>query len=167
MHIIDYKYIVGTEVREKHIAIPELDRYKSSVKQFINLAGLNIELDKPTAFIHVDGFSVSQAESGIGITPDNIYVPSIKLGSSYIMHEWIYTFKNKEYLKHANIVCSTCAAGIQALYEAQRLLNEGDVKEVIIIGGERTTDDTIRLFRELMIPISCGDGFFYMKVSNI
>lgn len=166
MYIIDYKYIHGTESKGNYIAIPELNRYKSSVKQFINLAKLDITLDKPTAFLYVDGFCTSQAESGISTPVAKNYVPAIKSGSSYIMHEWIYIFKGKEHLKYANIINSTCAAGIQALYEAERLLNDGDIQEVIIIGGERITDDTLRLFRELGIPILCGDGFFYMKVSN-
>lgn len=164
MFIIDYKYIHGTEDRGKYIAIPELDRNKSSVRQFINLADLSIVLDKPTAFIYVDGFSVSQAESGIGINSQGSYTLAVKLGSSHIMHDWIHTFEGKEHLKHANIISSTCAGGIQALYEANKLLKDGSVQEVVIIGGERTTDDTMRLFSELQIPVTCGDGFFYMKV---
>lgn len=166
MYITDYRYIHGTEDRSNYIAIPELDRYQSSVKQFIKLANLDIQLTKPTAFIYVEGFSISQAESGIGITPDTVYTPAIKMGSSYILHEWVYTFKGKEHLVHANIISSTCASGIQALYEADRLMKEGVAEEVIIIGGERTTEDTLRLFKELLIPVVCGDGFFYMKVSN-
>ena len=52
------------------------------------------------------------------------------------------------------------------MHEADRILHNTIIEEVIIIGGERTTEDTIRLFKELMIPIQCGDGFFYMKLSN-
>ncbi len=52
------------------------------------------------------------------------------------------------------------------MYEAERLLRTTLIEEVIIIGGERTTEDTIRLFKELRIPVQCGDGFFYMKLSN-
>lgn len=166
MYIIDYKFIKGTEPREGYVAIPELDRYKSSVQQFIKLAALDITLDKPTAFIYVDGFSTSQAESGIILTCPGKYLPAIKTGSSHIMHEWVYTFKGKEYLKAANIVSSTCASSLQAVYDANKLLRDTLIEEVIIIGGERTTEDTIRLFKELRIPISCGDGFFYMKLSN-
>ena len=166
MHIVEYKSIHGTEHREKYIAIPELDRYKPSVPQFIKLANLSIILDKPTAFLYVDGFSVAQSESGINTPKVKTYLPAIKSGSSYIAHQWIDTFKGLEHLLTVDIMSGTCAAGIHALYEAQRLLNEGDVKDVIIIGGERITDDTIRLFRELMIPITCGDGFFYMRLTE-
>lgn len=166
MFIIDHKHIKGTERKENQIVIPELDRYKSSVQQFIRLANLDITLTKPTAFLYVDGFSTSQAESGINTPSTKKYVPAIKSGSSYIMHEWIYTFKGKEHLQHANVISSTCAAGIQALYEAEKLLNGTDIQEVIIIGGERITDDTLRLFRELNIPLICGDGFVYMKLGR-
>ncbi len=164
MRIIDYKYIHGTEDRGNYIAIPELNRYKSSVRQFIALANLSIKLNKPTAFLYVEGFSTSQSESGINTPKENNYLPAIKSGAAYIAHEWVYTFSGKEHLRKVDIMSGTCAAGIQALYEADRLLNDGIVDEVIIIGGERITDDTLRLFKELMIPVTCGDGFFYMRL---
>jgi hypothetical protein len=166
MHITEYFHIHGTEPRDGYIAIPELDRYRPSAAQFIELADLNITLTRPTAFLYVDGFSISQADSGINMPAVKKYSPAIKSGSSFIAHEWAKTFKNREHLKYINVVSSTCAAGIQAIYEAQQLLNKSDVYEVIIIGGERTTDDTMRLFRELGIDIMCGDGFAYMRLEK-
>jgi len=166
MQIIDFVYAHGTEAREGYIAIPELDRYKSSVLQFIKLSKLNIELTRPTAFLYLDGFSMSPSESGLNTTNVENYSPIIKSGAAYIAHEWVYTFKGKEYLRKVDIISSTCAAGIQALYEANRMLKEGYVEEVIIIGGERTTNDTMRLFKELRIPVTCGDGFIYMKLQK-
>lgn len=166
MQIIDYRYQHGTEDRENYIAIPELDRQESSVRQFIKLANLNITLQKPTAFIYVDGFCVSQAEHGILPGGTKSCTGIIRSGSSFVMHEWIYTFKGKEHLVHANIVSSTCAAGIQALQEAQNLLDAGVIEEVIIIGAERTTEKTLQLFKELRIPIKCGDGFFFLRLGK-
>jgi len=154
MRIIDYKYIHGTEDRV------------SSVKQFIKLANLDITLDKPTAFLYVSGFSMCSSELGVNVTPRSTYTPVIKVGLPYVVHEWVYTFKNKEHLRKVDMMTGTCAAGIQALYEAERLINDGLVEEVIIIGGERITDDTIKLFKELRIPMLCGDGFFYMKLGK-
>jgi len=165
MQIIDYKHIHGTELRPGYVAIPELHRYKSSVQQFIKLADLDIVLTKKTAFLYVDGFSVSQAESGICKPVNPAYQLALKTGSSYIAHEWAGTFKNKELLEKVDIISSTCAAGVQAIYEASELIYSTDIEEVIIIGGERTTDDTIRLFRELRIDVNCGDGFFYMRLA--
>lgn len=166
MYIIDYRYIHGTEERPGYIAIPELSRTDTSVHQFIELAKLNIVLDKPTAFIYVDGFSVSQSEAGIKSSKTCSKIPAIKSAVSYTAHEWAYTFENKEHLQKVDITSGTCASGIQALYEANRLLNDGIIQEVIIIGGERITDFTMKAFKEMRIPITCGDGFFYMKVSN-
>lgn len=166
MHIIEYKQIAATEPRNGYVAIPELDRYKSSVQQFIQLADLNITLTKPTAFLYVDGFAIAQSESGINLKCPKKYLPAIKTGNSYIMHEWIHTFEGKEHLVFADIISSTCASSLQAIYEAEHLLRGGSVEEVIIIGGERTTEDTIRLFSELSIPISCGDGFAYIRLGQ-
>ncbi len=164
MQIIDYKYINATERRNGYVAIPALDRYKSSVQQFIDLADLDVTLDKPTAFFYVDGFAIAQSESGINLKCPKKYLPAIKTGNSYIMHEWIYTFKGKEHLVSANIISGTCASSLQAVHEASRLLDDSIVEEVIIIGGERTTEDTMRLFSELCVPINCGDGFAYIKL---
>lgn len=166
MYISEYKYKHGTEQRPGYIAIPELERKLPSVNQFIELANLNITLTKPTAFIFVPGYTISGSEGGIGFTSKNPYVPAIKLGSSYALHQWVHTFKGKHNLRHASMATGTCAAGIEAIKKAQDLLNYEDIEEVIIIGQERITSDTVRLFSELRIPVTCGDGFFYMKLSN-
>jgi len=165
MHIVDHKYIHGTEDRGNYIAIPELNRNKHSAQQFINLADLDITLDKPTAFLYVDGVSLSPSESGLNPVDIKNYIPKIKATAAYIAHEWVSTFDGKEHLHKVDVMSGTCAAGIQAMYEAQRLLNDGVIKEVIIIGAERITEDTLNLFKELQIPIVCGDGFVYMKMA--
>jgi len=165
MQIVDYRFIKGTERRDKYVAIPELNRLKPSARQFIALADLDIVLHQPTAFLYIEGFSIAQSDCGLHPINLKNYMPALKAGSSYLAHEWIQTFKNKEHLVKVDLLSGTCAAGIQAVYEAERLLNEGTVKEVIIIGGERTTPDTIRLFKELGVNIMCGDGFVYMRLA--
>lgn len=164
MHISEYRYLRGTVKEDGFMAIPELKRTRPSVGQFIKLAGLDIELTRPTAFLYVDGFSVSQSEHGMTSPKEPVKTPVIKMGVSYMAHEWIHTFKNREHLHYVNIISSTCAAGIQAITEANQLLVSGQVEEVIIIGSERTTADTLRLFRELGIPVTCGDGFAYLRL---
>jgi len=164
MQITDSHHIFGTEQREGYIAIPELDRSKPSALQFIKLANLNIVLDKPTAFLYVDGFTTSQAEAGLNKC-DGKYRPAVKSGSANAMHEWLYTFDNNHLVEYANIISSTCASSLQAVYEADVLLQTTNIEEVIVIGCERTTPDTVRLFKELRIPLQCGDGFFYMRLS--
>jgi len=166
MQIIDYHFIKGTENRDGYIAIPELNRDKPSVNQFIKLARLNIKLTRPTAFLYVDGFITSSADSGLSTITSVNTTPSLKSGSAYIAHEWVHTFQNKEWLVKVDVMTGACAAGIQALHEADRLLQEGKVKEVIIIGGERITQSTIQLFKQLRMPIICGDGFVYMRLTN-
>ena len=164
MHIIDYRYIHGTEDRGNYIAIPELNRHTYSAQQFIKLANLDITIDRPTAFLYVDGVSLSPSDSGLNPISIKNYIPKVKVTAAYIAHEWVDTFKGKEHLQKVDVMSGTCAAGIQAVYEAQRLLNDGVIEEVIIIGAERITEDTLGLFSELQIPIVCGDGFFYMKL---
>jgi len=166
MRIIEKRYAYGTVQEEGYIAIPELNRVKPSTLQFIKLMDLSIVVNKPTAFIYVDGFSTAQAESCLNTLHGDSYIPMIKSGSSYSMHEWIRSIKGNENIKYAEVVSSTCASGIQALYRAEQLLHEGMCQEVIIIGSERTTEATIKLAKELQIPITCGDGFVYLRLDS-
>jgi hypothetical protein len=164
MQILSYKHIVPTERREDYFAIPELDRDLSSVNQFIKLADLNVELTKDTGFIYVDGFTISQAESGVSRNDSTKYLVALTCGTSYIMHKWIGSFKNPEHIKVATTTSGTCSSGVQALTIANSWLDSGICEEVIIIGGERTSKETLRSFREIKIKLMCGDGFVYMKL---
>lgn len=164
MQILDYKHIPPTERREGYFAIPELDRECSSVNQFIELANLNVELTVPTGVIYIDGFTITQAETGIGLTTSNKYTVAVCSGTSYVMHKWISSFGNPELVTRATSTTGTCASSLQALNLASEWLQSGVCKEVIVVGGERITKDTVRLFKELRIPLMCGDGFAYMRL---
>ena len=133
MRIVDFHSVHGTEQRDGYIGIPRLSRESSSVAAFRRMANVNLVLTKPTAFIYVDGFTVSQAEAGLNDMCGGRKMPIIRSGSSYIAHEWIYRMTNPEFIQHVNIVSSTCAAGIQALYEAHKLLKDpqSNIEEVI------------------------------------
>lgn len=165
MQIIDYQYLTGSEERSRQIVIPELIRDKPATPQFIELSGLKVELTEPTAFIYIAGTQVDQSESGLNKSTD-IYCPAIKTTTPYVAHQWCSTFQNIELLTSLEVVNGTCASGIHAIYRAHEIIMDplNPAKHVIIIGHERTTPDTIRLFKELGIKIMCGDGFVYMKL---
>lgn len=164
MLIKEYKYLAGTEKRDGYYAIPEMSRNDPCTPQYQKLLNLNIELTAKTAFIYVDGFSLSQAEPVFADGPKDLYVPAIKNGVSFMAHEWMRSFKNPQMITNFEIISSTCAAGIQAIKSAENFLSSKEVDEVIIIAAERTTFNTLRLFKELRIPIMCGDAFVYMKL---
>ena len=167
MQIIDYSYLVGSETKNRQIIIPELIRDKPATPQFIELINLKIKLTCPTAFIYVAGTLVDQSESGLHKGTET-YMPVIKSTSPYVAHQWASTFKNKMYLTSMEVVNGTCASAMHAIYRANKIImNPLNIAEqVIIIGQERTTPDTIRLFKELGIKIVCGDGFVYMRLGK-
>ena len=165
MQIIDYKYVHGTESRGDYIAIPDLDLEKPSVSQFIRLAELEIELDRPTAFIYINGVSLAPSDTSLHTVITDAKIPIIKSTAAYIAHQWVGTMKNVEHLHKVEVISGTCAAGVQAIYEAERMFWDG-IEDVVIIGHERTSADTLQLFHELQIPVVCGEGFVYMKVRN-
>lgn len=163
MQIVDYAYAYGTERRNGYIAIPQLDRNKPTVTEFLKHFPQDVTLIAPTAVLYINGFSMSPSDANLNPVDIHNYVPVIKTGASYIAHAWISTFKNNGYVVHVDTISGTCAAGIQAIWEAERLLDRG-IEEVIIIGCERTSPDTLRLFNELRIPVTCGDGFVFVRV---
>ena len=166
MRIIEYSSLHGTQKRNGYFAVTEFDRITPSTRQFTDLAGLNITLTKPTAFLYIDGVSFTASDAGIGTNAVSPTTAVIKTTSSYSTHCWVRTFKGNEHLVKVDTISSTCAAGIQALYEANKLLESGEVEEVIVIGCERISDATLKLFSELCIPITCGDGFVFMRLAK-
>ena len=167
MQIIDYQYLIGSEINGGFIAIPELIRDKPATPQFIELSDLHVELNVPTGFIYIAGTQVDQSESGLGKCAGS-YRPAIKDATAYVAHQWASTFKNIHMLTSMEVVNGTCASAIQAIHRANQILNDSTnlTSEVIIIGHERTTPDTLRLFKELGIKVLCGDGFVYMKLGK-
>jgi len=168
MRIIDYKYIVGAEGNSRQVIIPELNRTKPATPQFIELANLNVKLNCPTALICIDGTTVHQSEAGLSKGTDQ-FVPAIKGTSPYVAHQWASSFINTaEWLQHMEVVNGTCASAIQAVSRAHAVIHNplNSIEEVIIIGHERITPDTVRLFKELGIRVVCGDGFVYMKLGR-
>ena len=165
MQIIDYQYLTGTERNSRQVIIPELIRDKPATPQFIELTDLKVELTCPTAFIYIAGTLCDQSEAGLGKGTET-YFPAIKGTSPYVAHQWVSIFKNKELLTSMEVVNGTCASAIYAVYRAYQLIMDplNPTKHVVIIGHERTTPDTIRLFKELGIKVICGDGFVYMKL---
>lgn len=165
MRIIDYKYIHGTDRFPGVIQIPELDRSKPATPQFIELADLNIELTVPTALICIDSTPIHESDAGLSDKCSGKYTPAIRTLSCYSAHQWCSTFKNIELLESLSVSAGSCASAIQAIRMADAIISGGaGIEEVIIIGHERISPDTVRLFRELGINITCGDGFVYMKL---
>jgi hypothetical protein len=167
MRIVEQHCITGTCVKDKIVMIPELNRNRPATPQFIEMAGINVKLIRPTAFIYIDGTTVHQSEAGLTKGIDQ-YVVAIKGTSPYVAHQWCSTFENKEFLTSMEVVNGTCASAIQAIYRADQILRDpmNDAEEVIIIGHERITPDTVRLFKELRVDITCGDGFVYMRLER-
>ena len=167
MQIIDYQYLVGDDTWNNQVTIRGLKRDKPATPQFIELTGLKVELTCPTAFIYIAGTQVDQSESGLSKGTDK-FCPAIKGTTPYVAHQWASTFKNIHMLTSMEVVNGTCASAIQAIHRASQILNDPTnlSTEVIIIGHERTTPDTLRLFKELGIKVVCGDGFVYMKLGK-
>lgn len=174
MYIRDYKILYSTKDCGDHLEIPGITREDYITPQYMNLINAPV-LDRPTAVLFVGGFSVHQGEGRDGTTTPAFAVGSIPLqkstfisreGTSYSIFKWIGAMENNHHVVYANINSNACASSMHSIYEAEQLLKQGVCEEVIIIAEERTNFNTIRIFKEHRIPITCSDGFAMIRLTS-
>ena len=172
MRIRDYYYIKPTVDKGDHYEIDGVSRDDYATPQFIELSK-EIVLDKKTAVLYASGVGISQSEARDSTKTNQRYVGSvpyytssvlIKELSAYSVHKWIGSMTNNELVVHASVNANTCASSMYSLWEAERLLQDGIVDEVIIIAEERTSFNTIRIFKEHAIPLIVGDALAIVRL---
>ena len=172
MHIRDYYYIKPTIDCGDHMEIDGINREDYAVSQFIDRAP-KIVLDKKTAVLYAPGTGISQSESRDPTKVNSRYVGSVPLCdggmlikelTSYHLHKWIGSMENNELVIFASINNNACASSMYALYEAERLLRDNEVEEVIIISDERSSFNTVRIFKEHGIPLIVGDALAIVRL---
>ena len=174
MQIRNYQYIVPTKVVNDHIEIDGVNREDYATSQFITRVN-EMVLDRPTAVLYAGGVGIAQSETRDVTSVNSRYVGTvdyqrstmlIKEISAYSLHKWIGSMVNNEYVTYANVNHNTCASSMFSLYEAERLLESGEIEEVIVIAEERTSFNTIRIFKEHAIPLIVSDGFAIVRLWN-
>ena len=171
MKVLSYKYI---KPNDKGI-IESLDRsgymtpqYILQVKEYLK----SIELSKPTAVLYAGGATLPSSESRQTIAKkeyrEDLYESGLVIRelSAYQMHKWIGMLNGREHVQYANINGNTCASSMHSLYEAEQLLNNGIVEEVIIIAEEMTSYNTLRIFDEMSIDLMVGEGLAIIHLSK-
>ena len=176
MKVLNSWYEHGTVVHEDRISIPDIDHTKYATSQYIakytdKLS--SIQLPGRVALLYVGGVSISSCETTeanykFNCSVDNMKNgPVIKATHAYAMHKYagILT-SNGNNIVYANISADTCASSLYSIYEAERLLRDNIVDHVVIVAEEKTSKDTIRIFKEYMINLTVGEGFACLVLSN-
>lgn len=166
MFVKHYEYLLPSEHLNDHIEIIGIDRESYATPQYIDKTK-TIVLTRDTAVLYAGGVGITQAESrqltkvnprtagSVDIMPSGMLIKEI---NAYCMHKWIGSMENNHLVRYANINTNTCASSMYCLYEAERLLESKEVDEVVIIAEERTSFNTIRIFKEHGIPLTVSDG---------
>ena len=174
MHIRDYYYIKPTIDCGDHMEIDGISREDYSVGQYIDIAP-KIVLDRKTAVLYAPGTGISQSESRDPTQVNERYIGSVPLCNggmlvkeltAYHVHRWIGEMENRELVSYTNINNNACASSMYSLYEAERLLRDDVVDEVIIISDERSSFNTIRIFKEHGIPLVVGDALVIVRLTK-
>lgn len=163
MKVKSYKYIVPNSEG----VIPTLDRNGYMTSQYINevlpyISSINIE--GSCAFLYAAGVSLSAAEAR-NSEDTGKYRESVNEGglvikelTAYAMHKWIGAIPQNDKITYANINSNTCASSMYSLYEAEQLLNNGIVDEVIIVAEEKTSHNTLKIFDQHKIDLKVGEA---------
>lgn len=173
MFINEYNYLTPTKDCGDHLEVEDLSREDGISKQYIERFPA-IKLTRPTAVLYSAGVTVHQSDGKNCNNVKSRYHGSvpyfdgsmmIKELSAYAMHQWIGSMKNNEEVVYASINGNSCASSMHSLYEAERLLNEGVCEEVIVITEEKTSFNTIRIFKEHGIKVTVADGAAVVRIS--
>ncbi len=174
MKINNYFYVAGAVPKEDRIELLE-DRTKYFTQQYLKMFKTELqELQLPgkVAFLYASGASLHQGESrnykgsmknSLEIEPSAMVIKEL---TAYMMHKYITALIDKNNITYANINSNTCASSMHSIYEAETLLEAGVVDHVIIISEERTSFNTIRIFKEHQIDVTPGEGFACVVLSN-
>ena len=171
MYIIDYFYKKPTVDKGDHLEIEGINREDYATSQYKEMVN-PIVLTKPTAVLYAGGVGISQSESRdvtkvadryAGTVPYQESKMLIKEISAFNMHRWIGDMANNENVVYANVNHNSCSSSMYCVYEAERLLNSGEVDEVIVIAEERTSFNTIRIFKEHFIPLIVSDALAVVR----
>jgi len=174
MFIKDFGYLKPTIDCGDHYEIPDLSREAYTTKAFMSKIKLP-ELTTNTAVLLAGGFNIHQSESRSEGSINPRYLGSvkpqptsmiIKESTAYTLHQWIGSLNKPELVTYASINSNTCASSMHSIYEANQLLSLGVCDEVLIIAEEKTSSNTLRIFKEHHIDLLCGDGFAYILLSR-
>ena len=175
MKVIEHFSIAGTECLEDRIQL--LDNRESYMtveytKMFKDKLN-SIKLDGKIGFLYVGGVGVHNAEGRNYVGSEKYTQPLLDDGlvikdlQAYMMHRYIgMLVKNGNNVTYANINSNTCASSLYSVYEAERLLKDKIVDYVVILAEEKTSFNTIRIFKEYEIDVKPGEGFACIVLSN-
>lgn len=167
MRIAKYFYKYGDTRYSDRIGIDSLDRLDYMTPQYCEMFAdelVSIECEGRVALLYVGGVGIHSAEnrraneefvSSVDVMASGLVIKSLQ---AYMLHKYAGTLSKKNKIVYASINSNTCASGLHAVYEAERLLRE-EVDSVIVIAEEKTANDTIRIFSEHNIPLIVGEGF--------
>lgn len=175
MRVIDYFYNCGTtELEDRFELLTNREAYMSVEYSKMFKDKLNsIKLEGKVAFLYAGGVGIHNSEGRNYEGKEMYSQPILKDGlvikdlQAYMMHKYIgMLVKNGNNVTYANINSNTCASSLYSVYEAERLLRDNIVDYVVIVAEEKTSFNTIRIFKEHQIDVKPGEGFACVVLSK-
>lgn len=175
MKVSNYTYTIGDTKYADRIGIASLNRQDYMTPQYIEmhydwLTGLKLE--GRTALLYVGGAGLHNAEnrraneefhSTVEVMNSGLVIKSLQ---AYMLHKYAGVLSKNNNITYANVSSNTCASSLYSIYEAEGLLLRDVVDNVVVIAEEKTSNDTIRIFHEHNIPLTVGEGFAAVVLTN-
>lgn len=129
--------------------------------------------DGNVAFLYSGGSTIAQSEARKyeGNHSNSLSMakagPVIKDLTAYMLHRYVGVLvKAGNNVTYASTNGNTCASSMFSIYEAEQLLKREDIDHVVIVAEEKTSFNTIRIFKEHRIDVKPGDGFACIVLSK-
>lgn len=170
MRVASYKYIAPNSGG----IVESIDRSAYMTTQYVEMLEEylgSIHLKGRCAVLYAGGVLLSSSEArnvnDDGELRENVQWSGLAIRelASYSMHKWIGAVNGREYIRYANINGNTCASSMYSLYEAEQLLKQG-FDQVLIIAEEKTSYNTMRIFKEMSIDLKIGEGCAVMLLEG-
>ena len=176
MIVNKYFYEYSKEELADRVSISSIDRssYMTSVYMDKFSKKLRkIKLTGRTAVLYAAGTTIALGESrnysgdySCSLNKEDSAI-ALKDSTGYMLHKYIGKLvSNGCDIVYANINSNTCASSMHSLYEAEDLLSNNRVDNVVIISEEKTSHNTLRVFAEMGISLKPSDGFACMVLSR-
>jgi len=164
MQVKSYKYFVNPEIDADGYMTPQ---YIDMMSDYLS----ELRLDGRCAVLYAGGVLLSASEARNAYDKGNLRrsiqdsTLAIKELAAFSMHKYIGMLQDRDKVVHASINGNTCASSMYSLYEAQELFDKG-FDEVVIIAEEKTSYNTLRVFKESRIDLTVGEGVAIVHLSK-
>lgn len=167
MKLINYFYDVSRvdkgnrfeliEDRSQYMSIYYSRKFKKEISE-INLEGRTALLYAVGVSIHQSEYRIDNSEPIGKLVTEHGNI-AIKMLTSHMAYKYSKLLSKKNNITFMDINSNTCASSMYSIWQAERLLRDNVVDNVVIVSEEKTNSMTLKTFEQSGVNVKVGEGF--------